>query len=223
MSDLETFLFKNKLSDKQFIDILPKLSNLTKECILKDLKEKTAQSTSKTVYIFSDGGCRNNGKSNAKGGYSVYFTDDITHKDNDYTKFNKTKLITQNPTNNKAELSAILLALKIIEENKEFMEPLNIEIISDSKYSIDCITKWIVNWKKNDYRNSKGEVIKNKDLIVSISHLLSKLQSIHTHTVTFKHVFSHTIKPKNEKSLEYFYWYGNFTVDEQINNLMSMV
>lgn len=176
-----------------------------------------------TIYIFTDGSAKNNGRSNAKAGYSVYFTDDLTHCINTFTKFNKTKMIKTNPTNNKAELSAILLALKIVDSNKEnsFSKPKNIEIVTDSKYSIDCVTKWIINWEKNNFINSKGQDVKNKELIISISFLLSKLKK--DYFVTFKHVYSHTVKPKNEQSIEYFYWMGNYLVDDKINQMFDLI
>lgn len=67
-----------------------------------------------------------------------------------------------NGTNQIGELCAVLEALRAHPGS----EPLTIE--SDSQYAINCATTWIHGWKKNGWKNSKKEPVKNADLIRAI-------------------------------------------------------
>ncbi|EFG33042.1 ribonuclease HI [Parascardovia denticolens DSM 10105 = JCM 12538] len=67
-----------------------------------------------------------------------------------------------NGTNQIGELSAVLQALR----THRGSYPLLIE--TDSQYAINCSTKWIHGWKKNGWKNSKKEPVKNSDLIKAI-------------------------------------------------------
>jgi ribonuclease HI len=210
----EVFLYKNKLNQKSLIDISGKLSNTTIENLMKDLmKDLGNPITKETVYVFSDGNCRNNGRKNAKAGYSIYFSDDR------YAQFNKTRLVTTEPTNNKAELSGIKAIFKTIDTNKELFQDKQVVICTDSQYSINCIVKWSSNWIKNNWLNSKKEPVKNKELIQSILELQKNINV----DVSFKHVFSHIQEPQDKTSLDWFYWQGNNKVDTNINKLFGLV
>jgi ribonuclease HI len=62
-------------------------------------------------------------------------------------------------TNNTAEIQACICALKIAKENG--IEKLN--IITDSQFTINAMTKWIYSWKKNNWKLSRGnQDVKNK-------------------------------------------------------------
>lgn len=222
---LEIFLYKNKLNEKSLIDFLPKFSKTTIKYIINDL-DINCTNTDKNqdinvdqgckLYIFSDGNCRGNGKKNAKAGYSVFFTND---EKSQFFKFNKTKLITTNPTNNKAELSGIRCIFKTLNENQQLFNNKEIVICTDSQYSISCLTKWSDAWIKNGWINSKKEPVKNKELIQNILELQKNIFDI---KVSFKHVFAHTKEPIDKTSLEYFYWLGNNTVDTSINKMLDL-
>ena len=47
-------------------------------------------------------------------------------------------------------------------------------IKTDSKYSIDCITKWSANWERNGWKTSDGNDVKNIDLIKPLNLLYNK-------------------------------------------------
>ena len=100
------------------------------------------------INIYTDGACINNGKKNAKAGIGIYISDDFTISE---------KLIGL-PTNQRAELYAILKELLII----DILNYKNINIYTDSMYSINCITKWVKGWKKNDWKDSKKKMLKIK-------------------------------------------------------------
>lgn len=68
-------------------------------------------------------------------------------------------------TNNRAELQAIILAL----ENTSG----DLTIRSDSNYSIKSLTTWLPKWKKNDFKTSNSQPVKNLDLINRASDLMS--------------------------------------------------
>ena len=64
----------------------------------------------------------------------------------------------ENTTNNRMELMAAIKSLEFISEEK------NIKIYTDSVYVMDGITKWIINWKKNNWLTSSKKTVKNFDL-----------------------------------------------------------
>jgi ribonuclease HI len=207
--NLKRILYKQKINDISFIDLLDKLSENTIELIITDIQ--TEESAVKdTLYIFCDGGTKNNGSKNAKGGYSVYFTDES------YYKFNVTKIIKE-PTNNICELRAIKNIFKTISENPELFKEKNIIICTDSQYSINCLTKWHSGWIKNGWKTAKGQEVKNKELVQQILEYSGNIK------FTFKHIYSHQKEPSNKKSLDYFMWYHNKIVDENINKALILI
>jgi ribonuclease HI len=220
--DFEIFLYKNKLNTKTLLDISNKLSTKTIESLLYDLNkenQESQKSQENTLYIFTDGGCISNGKKNAKAAYSVLFTKD---PDSPFFCFNKTKSLS-NPSNNKAELYGIKVVFKTISENIDLFKKRNIIICTDSMYSIKCIETWSKNWEKNNWKNSKGEDVKNQDLIKEILEYKKNLDTLKSISVSFKHVFSHTKAPEDKSSLQYTIWEGNNIVDENIKNLLDQL
>jgi ribonuclease HI len=178
------------------------------ECLseseLQNLHAKlTKLPDSNVEIVYTDGGCTKNGKHDALAGYSVYFTEGDTR--------NTTNLVPSNlqNTNNVAELLGIKKALELVNPEKEIL------LYTDSLYSIKCITLWSKGWIKNGWKNSKKENVKNKELIQEILGLLQTLK------VTFNHVKSHMIEPKDRNSLEWRNWNGNFQCDKNVSNLLQ--
>ncbi|MEA3512110.1 MAG: RNase H family protein [Campylobacterota bacterium] len=93
-------------------------------------------------------------------------------------------------TNNIAELNALYKALSLASEanTKE-----KIIILSDSKYSIDCITTWAYGWKKNGWKKKGGE-IKNLELIKNAHNLYEQIKN----NIIIKHVKGHSGVEGNE-------------------------
>ncbi len=81
-------------------------------------------------------------------------------------------------TNNIAELNALLRALQIAYKNLDNFKDITIK--TDSKYSIDSITRWAYGWERNGWRK-KGGKIKNLELIKKTFQLYnnSKGEIIH--------------------------------------------
>lgn len=216
---LELFLYKHNLQDKTLGNLLETLSSKTVELLIKDLspfKENSDGDGDDNLYIFTDGGCKNNGRKNAIAGYSVFFTDDET---SNYYPFNTSGLVINDASNQRAELVAISKCFKCILENNEVFKNKNIIIVSDSIYSINCITKWSANWKLNGWKTAKGEQIKHMELIQEI---IQNLEDVKEYCkISFKHIFSHTKEPEQKNTLQYTLWYGNKRVDENISILLE--
>ncbi len=115
--------------------------------------------------IFTDGGCEPNpGK--AGSGVAVYrngVIDELWYG-----------LYNPKGTNNTAELNALYQALLMAE--KEIENSVSVAIFCDSKYSIQCVTQWAVNWEKKGWKKQGGD-IKNLDLIQPMFALYMKLKA----------------------------------------------
>ncbi|WP_281560193.1 ribonuclease H family protein [Thalassomonas sp. RHCl1] len=125
-----------------------------------------SQSKSAQVQIYCDGACSPNpGKSGT--GLAIYENSVLTQL--------RYGLYHPMGTNNTAELGGILesmlLAQAYIEQGK------TVEILSDSKYSIDCITKWAKGWQAKGWTRGKGEEIKNLEIIQRSFALYEQLKS----------------------------------------------
>lgn len=147
------------------------------------------------ILVFTDGSCVGNGTPTAIAGYGVYIP---------MLNISISKRLCGQQTNNRAELTAILEGLKIILKTCVGAE--DVTIVSDSVYSINCVTKWIHNWKPL-WRKSDGSAVLNKDLIQEIDMLLSSA----TMPIIFKHVAAHT-KKQDELS------HGNEIADKLAND-----
>lgn len=215
---LQLYLFKNKLNERSLIDFTNEFSNETVKNIINDLGINISVNggvkKKKQLYIFSDGNVKNNGKKNSRGGYSIYFGENKP-----YCSFNKTSLDESEPTNNKLELLGIKNIYKTIYKNQDIFKNTDNIICTDSQYSISCLTKWCDNWIKNNWKNSKNEEVKNKELIQSI--LIIKDVIPEDIKITFKHVYGHTKEPIDKDSLEYKLWRGNNKVDTDINKMLN--
>jgi len=149
---------------------------------------KLAPSTDKItaeIQIYCDGACSPNpGKSGT--GLALY----------QQGKINSLYygLYQANGTNNTAELNGLLYAFKLAKKYLPNVE--QVQVLSDSKYSIDCITKWAKGWQAKGWTRGKGEEIKNLALI---KECFSLYQEIKTQLV-ISHVKGHANIEGNELS-----------------------
>jgi ribonuclease HI len=79
-------------------------------------------------------------------------------------------------TNNRMELTAAIQGLSAIKESCE------VEVITDSEYVKNGITKWIHGWKRNGWRNSSKKPVVNQDLWTELDRLVSTHQTRWTWT-----------------------------------------
>ncbi|UQV22485.1 ribonuclease H family protein [Vibrio sp. J383] len=134
------------------------------------------------IKIFTDGGCEPN-PGEAGTGLAVYLNNDLTEL--------WYGLYQPMGTNNTAELQGLKQAFIIAKE--KLQAGLSVAIYSDSKYSIDCITKWATGWEKKGWTKSGGE-IKNLDIIKPAYALYQELAS----KITIYHVNGHVGIEGNE-------------------------
>ena len=116
-------------------------------------------------------------------------------------------------TNNKCILTSF------VKKNNEFKNT-----ISDSEFS-EKYLKWLYypiikickkKWEKNNWINSKGKVIENKELIITLFNYTKKYK------IKFKHVRAHQKEPSKD-SPDHFYWYGNYMADKLANLGVSKI
>lgn len=158
----------------------------------KASKTASVSTNSKSdVEIYCDGACSPNpGKSGT--GLAVYEQGKVTSL--------YYGLYQANGTNNTAELNGMLSAFQIaqhfIEKGQAAGETKSICILSDSKYSIDAITKWAKGWKAKGWTRGKGEEVKNLELMKQCYAHYSAIQN----KISIRHVKGHANIEGNELS-----------------------
>ena len=108
------------------------------------------------IKIYTDGACSGNP---GRGGWAAIIIDG--------EKVEKISGASENTTNNRMELIAVISALKYVQNKK-------IEIFNDYKYTKDGIEKWIYNWKKNGWKTANKQSVKNIDLWQDLDQLNQK-------------------------------------------------
>ena len=114
----------------------------------------------KNIQIYTDGACSGNPGVGGWGAILIYNNVKKEIFDGDL-----------DTTNNKMELTAVIKSLESLKEKCE------VDLYTDSKYVKDGITQWIYSWKKNNWKNSKKEDVKNKELWQKLD-ALSKVHKI---------------------------------------------
>lgn len=91
------------------------------------------------------------------------------------------------PTNQRAEITAIILALDQAQQRYEdlgIQAELQLTIESDSKYAVDSMTIWIKKWSQNGWTNAAGREVANKDLFTKALNYETKIRQYGS--VTYK-------------------------------------
>ena len=94
-------------------------------------------------------------------------------------------------TNNTAELNALHHALLMAEE--AILVGQTAQVLCDSMYSINCVSKWAVGWEKKGWRKASGE-IKNLEIIKATYVLYGRIES----RLKLTHVSAHAGTEGNE-------------------------
>jgi ribonuclease HI len=130
------------------------------------------------INLYADGGCRGNGQPGAISAAAVLFK---KRKGRWRPKHSVALPRNPPPTNQRAELTAVILALsKALEQyDKMLTYPrFDVTIHVDSKYAIGCMTEWIHKWRRNGWTNQRGEPVANRDLIMKASALDQRLKQL---------------------------------------------
>jgi ribonuclease HI len=132
--------------------------------------------------IYTDGGCSGNP---GPGGWAYVITgespDILTEKWG----------AEANTTNNRMELCAVIAALQAVPLPGN-QAPEGIMVYTDSQYVQKGITQWIHSWKRNKWRTSGKEPVKNQDLWQRLDELAGKF------SITWAWVKGHAGNPLNE-------------------------
>lgn len=144
-----------------------------------------------TYDLYTDGGCRNNGKQDSLGAWAFVLLHD-------------NKIISQHSnvnfhcsTNIRAEMLAVIYGLQIVLLNTNYhaVDQVNVNIYTDSKFICDTINMhWLESWQKNKWRKKDKTPVANQDLwqiIIIFKQLLNN--------ITFNYVKGHNGNIFNEK------------------------
>ncbi len=132
------------------------------------------------VMLFTDGACSGNP---GPGGWAFV----LRHVKTGKTL--KDSGAEENTTNNRMELKALIEGLKRMKRKAR------VHIVTDSSYVENGITKWIHNWKRNNWKRrvqNTWEPVKNEELWKELDALVNQ------HDVTFERVRGHSGHPENE-------------------------
>lgn len=91
-------------------------------------------------------------------------------------------------TNNIMELTAAIMALEALKR------PSRVRLHTDSRYVMDGITRWIHGWKKNGWKTSAREPVKNAGLWQRLDAACAP------HTIEWCWVRGHAGDPGNERA-----------------------
>lgn len=132
-------------------------------------------SEQEVVEIFTDGACKGNP---GPGGWGVL----LRYKGQEKTLYGGEK----ETTNNRMELQAAIEGLKALKR------PCRVKLTTDSSYVKNGIEKWLFNWKKNNWKNSQKQAVKNQDLWQQLDELTGK------HQISWHWVKGHSGHRENE-------------------------
>lgn len=127
------------------------------------------------IEVYTDGACKGNP---GPGGWGAL----LRYQGKEKKIYGGEKLT----TNNRMELTAAIKALEALNRSS------HVELYTDSQYVRQGITAWIHQWKKNGWRNSKKEPVKNADLWQLLDTLAIQ------HTVSWHWVKGHSGHPEND-------------------------
>ena len=91
-------------------------------------------------------------------------------------------------TNNQMELLAAIKALQYFNKSEK------ISIFTDSKYVMNGIESWIINWKKNGWKTVSKKPVKNRELWEMLDN------EINRHSISWQWVKGHAGNENNEKA-----------------------
>lgn len=123
------------------------------------------------IIVYTDGGCVNNGKKNAKAGYGIYFGPNDVR--------NVSKRIIGKQTNNVAEITAIIEAILLLKPDID--KNITVHLFTDSEYSIKCCYKYGEKLEKNNWTSKYP--IPNIHLVKKAYYLCKLHKNVKIHFV----------------------------------------
>ena len=135
-------------------------------------------------FAYTDGACSGNP---GPGGWGALL---VARQGGAVTKSRELQGGEAETTNNRMELLAAITALETL------AKPVSITVVTDSKYVMDGITKWIHGWKAKGWKTADKKPVKNEELWKRLDAAQAR------HDVTWKWVKGHAGHPENERADE---------------------
>jgi len=129
------------------------------------------------VLIYTDGACKGNP---GPGGWGVWLRSGGHEKE-----LSGSEALT---TNQRMELTAAIEALSAL------TKPCSVVLYTDSKYVQNGITSWIVGWKRNGWKTTAKQPVKNAELWQALDAAAAR------HDVEWRWVKGHAGDPGNERA-----------------------
>ncbi|KAI9679190.1 MAG: hypothetical protein M1817_005209 [Caeruleum heppii] len=142
-----------------------RLTFKTDEQMQRMVPKAIAPREDSVLHVYTDGSSLYNGSEAATAGVGVYFGPD------DQRNLSE-PLDGYRQTNQRAELTAMQRALDIAPRQQD------VNILTDSSYSIKCVTEWYHKWLANGWTNASGKMIENRDLIEAILKTIQQRDSL---------------------------------------------
>lgn len=131
----------------------------------------------KTVTLYTDGACSGNP---GLGGYAGILIYGEVRRE-----YSGAEVHT---TNNRMEVMAVIEGLKRLKY------PCNVEVYSDSAYTVNAfVNGWVYDWQKNGWKKADKKAVLNVDLWEAL------LKLTNVHKVTFHKVAGHADNPLNNR------------------------
>jgi ribonuclease HI len=128
------------------------------------------------IKVYTDGACKGNP---GDGGWGALIINGSENKE----LYGGEK----NTTNNRMELMAVIMAIESIDRIQE------VTIFTDSTYVQKGISEWIINWKRNGWKSSNKQPVKNQDLWV-------RLDNLNSEQITWQWVKGHSGHIENDRA-----------------------
>jgi len=129
-----------------------------------------------TIEIYTDGACKGNP---GPGGWGVL----LRYNGQEKSLYGAEA----HTTNNRMELMAAIKALEALKRSCA------VDLYTDSQYVRQGMMDWLRGWKKNGWKNSKKEPVKNADLWQMLDKLAQQ------HTITWHWVKGHSGHKENDQ------------------------
>ena len=130
-----------------------------------------------TVYLFTDGACKGNP---GPGGWGAL----LRYGNNEKELWGGEPLT----TNNRMELLAAIEGLRAL------TRPCHVVLTTDSQYVKQGINDWLSGWKRNGWKTSAKQPVKNQDLWQQLD------EECQRHQIEWRWVRGHTGHPDNERA-----------------------
>jgi len=148
-------------------------------------QSKFVKNSDDYVIVYTDGACSGNGYSGARAGIGVWWGDNSPH--------NLSRTVQgDRHTNNTAEIQAATIAIG----QAKSRSIAKLDIHTDSQFLINCITKWMPNWKRNAWMTADKKPVKNKADLLALDQVMADARIV----VKWTHVPGHAGVRGNEEA-----------------------